>query len=129
MAKSETLDRILLELPGMEQSNPVEDAEFIRFTVRLHIDPLDNRQQAEIYILFTHPEFQQARSTQKGLELAFNRNMMQHSFRDAINGNTVETSVQKDSSGVWRARTVDGVRWMFDERRDLWIKAAMAFGV
>jgi hypothetical protein len=126
-AQSEALNRILLGFPGIEQSNPVEDAAFIRFTIRLHADPLDNHQQPEIYILFTRSEFEQISTTQERLEEAFNRNIRQHSFKDAINGKTVETSVQRDSSGVWRARTVDGVKWMFDKNRDLWIKAPVAF--
>lgn len=126
-AKSEVLNRVLLELPGMEQSNPVENTEFIRFTIRLHIDPLDNNRQPEIFILFTHNEFEHARSTHGGLELAFKRNTRQHSFKDAINGATVETSIQKDGAGVWRALTVDGVRRMFDESRDLWVRDSVAF--
>jgi hypothetical protein len=97
-AKSEVLDRVLSELPGLKQSNPVENTEFIRFTVRLKIDPLDNPRQPEIFILFTHHDLEQARGTHDGLELAFRRNIRQHSFKDEINGKTVETSIQKDSS-------------------------------
>ena len=41
-AKSEALDRILRELPSVGQSDPVEDANFIRFTVQLHIDPSEH---------------------------------------------------------------------------------------
>ena len=127
-AKSEILNRVLLTLPGMEQSNPVENTEFIRFTVRLHIDPLDDHyRQPEIFILFTHTDLEQARRTHEGLELAFERNIRQHSFKDEINGETVETSIQKDHSGVWRALTVDGVKRMFDKSRDLWVRDSTAF--
>jgi hypothetical protein len=84
--KSEVLNRILLELPGLVQSNLVENTKFIRFTVRLHIDPLDNHRQPEIFILFTHHDLEQARGTHDGLELAFRRNIRQHSFKDEING-------------------------------------------
>jgi hypothetical protein len=125
--KSEALDRVLLELPGLEQSNPVENTKFIRFTVRLHIDPLDNHRQPEIFILFTHHDLEQARGTHDGLELAFRRNIRQHSFKDEINGKTVETSIQKDPSGVWRALTVDGVLRVFDKSRDLWVRDSAAF--
>ncbi len=126
-AKSEVLNRVLLELPGLEQSNPVENTEFIRFTVRLHIDPLDNYRQSEIFILFTHNDLEQARSTHDGLEQAFRRSIRRHSFKDEINGKTVETSIEKDSSGVWRALTVDGVRRVFDKSRDLWVRERTAF--
>jgi hypothetical protein len=127
-AKSEILNRVLLKLPGMEQSNPVENTEFIRFTVRLHIDPLDNHyRQPEIFILFTHKDLEQARGTHEGLALAFERNIRQHSFKDEINGKTVQTSIQKDHSGVWRALTVDGVKRMFDKSRDLWVRDSTAF--
>ena len=125
-AKSEVLNRVLLELPGLEQSDPVENA-LIRFTVRLHIDPLDNYRQAEILVLFTHNDLEQARSTHDGLEQAFSQNIRRHSFKDEINGKTVETSIQKDSSGVWRALTVDGVRRVFDKSRDLWVRERTAF--
>ncbi len=74
-AQSEVLNRVLLELSGLEQSNPVENTEFIRFTVRLHVDPLENYQQPEIFILFTHNDLEQARSTHDGLRTAFWRNM------------------------------------------------------
>jgi hypothetical protein len=97
-AKSEALNWVLLELPDIEQSNLVEEAEFIRFAVRLHTDPLDNHQQPEIYILFTYSEFREARATQNVLELAFKRNVRQLAFKDAINGKTAETSVQKRPS-------------------------------
>jgi hypothetical protein len=126
-AKSEILDQVLLKLPGMEQSTPVENTEFIRFTVRLHTDPLDNCRQPEIFILFTHNDLEQARSTHDGLERAFWRNIRRHSFKDEINGATVETSIQKDHSGVWRALTVDGVKRMFDKSRDLWVRDSAAF--
>jgi hypothetical protein len=119
-AKSEILNEVLSTRPGLEQSNPVENTEFIRFTVRLHIDPLDNDyRQPEIFILFTHTALEQARRTHEGLELAFERNMRQHSFKDEINGQTVETSIQKDHSGVWRALTVDEVKRIFDKNRDM----------
>jgi hypothetical protein len=39
-AKSEVLYRVLLELHGLKQSNPVENTEFIRFTVRLKNKPV-----------------------------------------------------------------------------------------
>jgi hypothetical protein len=126
-AKSEVLDRVLLELPGLEQSRPVENTKFIRFTVRLHTDPLDNYRQPEIFILFTHNDLEQARSAPDGLERAFWRNIQRHSFKDEINGKTVETSVQKDHSGVWRALTVDGVTRVFDKSRGLWVRDRAAF--
>jgi hypothetical protein len=126
-AKSEVLNRVLLELPGLKQSNPVENTEFIRFTVRLQIDPLDNHRQPEIFILFTHDDLEQARGTHDGLELAFKRTIRQHSFKDEINGETVKTSIQKDSSGIWRALTVDGVRRAFDKSRDLWVRDSATF--
>jgi hypothetical protein len=126
--KSEVLNRVLLKLPGLEQSNPVENTEFIRFTVRLHIDPLDNHyRQPEVFILFTHTALEQARRTHGELELAFQRNIREHSFKDEINGKTVETSIQKDHSGVWRALTVDGVKRMFDKNRDMWVRDSAAF--
>jgi hypothetical protein len=126
-AKSEVLNRVLLELPGLKQSNPVENTEFIRFTVRLQIDPLDIHRQPEIFILFTRDDFEQARGTHDGLELAFKRTIRRHSFKDEINGKTVETSLQKDSSGIWRALTVDGVRRVFDKSRDLWVRDRATF--
>jgi hypothetical protein len=126
-AMSEVLNRVLLELPGLKQSNPVENTEFIRFTVRLQIDPLDNQRQPEIFILFTHDDLEQDRGTHDGLELAFKRKIRQHSFKDEINGKTVETSIQKDSSGIWRALTVDGVRRVFDKSRDLWVRDSATF--
>ena len=125
--KSEVLNRVLLELPGLKQSNPVENTEFIRFTVRLQIDPLDIHRQPEIFILFTRDDLERARGTHDGLELAFKRTIRQHSFKDEINGKTVETSLQKDSSGIWRALTVDGVRRVFDKSRDLWVRDRATF--
>lgn len=126
--KSEVLNRVLLKLPGLEQSNPVENTEFIRFTVRLHVDPLDNHyRQPEVFILFTHTALEQARRTHGGLELAFERNIREHSFKDEINGKTVETSIQKDHAGVWRALTVDGVKRMFDKNRAMWVRDSAAF--
>jgi hypothetical protein len=127
-AKSEVLNRVLLDLPGLKQSNPVENTEFIRFTVRLQIDPLDIHRQPEIFILFTRDDLEQARGTHDGLELAFKRTIRRHSFKDEINGKTVETSLQKDSSGIWRALTVDGVRRVFDKSRDLWVRDSATFG-
>ena len=127
--KSDALDRVLLELPGLEQSNPVENTKFIRFTVRLHTDLLDNYRQPEIFILFTHNDLEQARNTHDGLERAFWRNIRRHSFKDEMNGKMVETSIQEDPAGVWRALTVDGVRRVFDKSRDLWVRDRAAFAV
>jgi hypothetical protein len=126
-AKSEVLNQVLLELPGVKQSNPVENTEFIRFTVRLQIDPLENHRQPEIFILFTHDDLAKARGTRDGLELAFKRTLRQHCFKDEINGKTVETSIQKDPSGIWRALTVDGIRRVFDKSRDLWVRDGATF--
>jgi hypothetical protein len=128
-AKSDALDRVLLELPGLEQSNPVENTKFIRFTVRLHTDLLDNYRQPEIFILFTHNDLERARNTHDGLERAFWRNIRRHSFKDEMNGKMVETSIQEDPAGVWRALTVDGVRRVFDKSRDLWVRDRAAFAV
>jgi hypothetical protein len=46
-APSEVLDRVLLELCGLDQLTPVEHTKFIRLMVRLHVDPLDNYRQPE----------------------------------------------------------------------------------
>lgn len=108
-AKSETLQRVLSEFPGLEQADPAENGKFIRFTVQLKIDLLDHHQSPEIFLLFTRYEFEQAMCIEGGLELAFRQKLEHHSFKDADSGNTVETSIQKDSSGLWRAKTIDGL--------------------
>lgn len=120
-AKNEALDRVLSGLPRLRQSEPVEDAEYIRFTVELGIDPSDHHQPPEIFALFSRNEFRQASSTRDVSE-RFKQKIEHHSFKDAISGKIVETSAQKDSSGIWRALTVDGLRWVFDRDRDRWIK-------
>ena len=125
--KSEILDRALMEFPGMEQSNPVEDADFFRFTARLRVDSLNNHRQPEIFMIFTHNEFEQAKGIDDGLKQAFRRKLRHHCFKDSINGKTVKTSVQEDRSGVWHAVTVDGAKWIFDRNRNLWVRDSIRF--
>ncbi len=120
-AKNATLDRVLSEIPGVVQSEPVENAEFIRFTVQLQIDPSDHHQPPEIFLLFTQSEFRENNLIPRTLETAFRRKIEQYSFKEP-NGNVVQTSVRKTSSGLWHALAIDGLPWTFDTDRKQWIK-------
>ena len=119
------LDRVLAsgEFPALEQSQPVEcgTSPTVRFTVQLAVDPSDHDQPPEIFIPINPEEALKAKGTRDGLELMFTRKIAQNAFRDASN-NLVRTSVLKGSDGVWRAVTVDGLTWTFDEGRGRWIK-------
>lgn len=125
-AKSAELDRVLSGLPGLEQSDPVENEEFIRFTIQLHINPSDHHQPPAIFILLTQGEFRQAMGSPGALELLFKNRIERHSFKDAINGKMVNTSLHKDRNGRWIAITVDGSMWEFDENKRQWIKGPIS---
>ena len=56
------------------------------------------------------------------LEQIFKSKVEQDSFKDATSGSTIHSNIQKDSSGVWRAVTVDGLVWVFDTDRKRWVK-------
>ncbi len=59
--QSPELDEILQGFPAVKQVDPVEDAEFIRFTIQLRIDPADHPNPPQIFVLFRQSEFMQAR--------------------------------------------------------------------
>jgi hypothetical protein len=121
-ANSAELDRVLSGFPGLDQCKPVESAEFIRFTVQLHIDPSQYHQPPRIFILFTQGSFQQASGA---LELLFKNGIEQHSFMDASSGKLVNTSLHKDCRGIWTAITIDGSIWAFHIEKGVWVKGVI----
>lgn len=105
----EALDRVLSDgFLGLDQSEPVENGSDIRFTIQLLTSPKEHHQPPEVFIPVTRVEFFQAGGTRSGLERILTRKIDQH--------------IQKDDSGTWRARTVDGLRWKYDGRQERWIK-------
>ena len=60
--QSPELDEILQGFPGVKQVDAIEDAEFIRFTIQLRIDPADHPNPPQIFVLFRQSEFMQART-------------------------------------------------------------------
>ena len=119
--KSVVLDQVLLDFPGTEQSNPVENAEFIRFTVRLRVDPSGPDRPPEIFVSFGQAEFLQASATPSELERQFRERITQTSFTDSLNGKLVRTSLQK-VGGIWGAIDVNGQTWKWVESQGYWIK-------
>jgi hypothetical protein len=124
-AKSAELDKVLSGFPGMEQSEPVEDTEFVRFTTQLHIKPSDYHQSPRIFTVLRQSEFHRAKATPGALELLFMSAIGQHSFTDASSGEMVKTCVHKDPSGAWTAITIDGSIWEFHENEGRWMKRAI----
>lgn len=122
VVKSEALDWALRNIPGVAQSNPAEDSNFVRFTVQLDIDPFEHHQLPEAFLLLTQNEFRQACGAPALLEQIFKRKIERDSFKDAVSGETIHTGIQKDAAGIWRARTVDGLMWVFDTDRKRWIR-------
>lgn len=119
---SEELDLVLLDFPCVEQSDPVENAEFIRYTVQLRIDPDDHDQPPQLFLIFSQDEFRKARMVQGVLESQFRTKLEKSSFTDALNGKLVHTSLRQDRNGIWTAITVDGSMWLFDKNQERWIK-------
>jgi hypothetical protein len=98
--KSGELDLVLLQLPGVEQSDAVENAEFIRFTVQLRIDPSDYDQPPQLFLIFSQDEFGRARMAQGALESQLRTKLEKFSFTDALNGKLVRTNFHQDRSGT-----------------------------
>jgi hypothetical protein len=120
--KSAVLDPLISEFPGTEQSNPVENAEFIRFTVQLRVDQSGHAGPPEVFILFGQSEFQQASSTPGELERLFRERITQASFTDQLTGKSVRRSLKK-VGGTWGAIDVNGQTWRGgDESQGYWIK-------
>ena len=121
----EALDRVLSagEFPGLEQAKPVEFglSPTVRFTIQLRINTLEHHQPPQIFVLVTPEEAVKIGRIGEGMELMLKRRIAQTSFK-ADKGYVVDTSIQKDGDGTWRALTVDGLRWKFDKSQDLWTK-------
>ncbi len=121
----EALDRVLSsgEFPGLEQSNPVEDglSPTLRLTVHLRINPDKHDFLVEIFVMVMAEEVTKVRSAQDGLDLLLKGKLAGTSFTEP-NGSVVRTSIQKDGDGIWRATTIDGLRWKFDKNQGFWIK-------
>jgi len=123
--KNPELDQILRGTPGVRQVDAVEDAQFIRFTIELTIDPDDHLGPPQIFILFTQSEFAQLRSTPAMLDAALRNRIERTSFKDGANGSEVRTSLRQDR-GVWFALTVDGSMWEFNPEKGRWIKGPIS---
>jgi hypothetical protein len=120
--KSQELDEILSEFPIVRQGDPVEDVQFIRFTVELQINPADHPSPPRFFLIFVYTEFVHLGSQLGRLESALRGMIAQTSFRDAANGQDVRTSLRKGVDGVWVAVTVDGSVWEFDVKQNRWIE-------
>jgi len=123
--KSHELDKILLDYPRIRQTDAVENSEFIRFTVELQIDPTDHPNPPCLFLLFMQNEFTDAR-TNGTLESQLREKVVSASFKDALNGQQVRTSLRKGPDGIWVAVTVDGSIWAFDVGQNRWIKGPIS---
>ncbi|MGD0136380.1 MAG: hypothetical protein ABSE57_30430 [Bryobacteraceae bacterium] len=124
--QSPELDEILQGFPAVKQVDPVEDAEFIRFTIQLRIDPADHPNPPQIFVLFRQSEFMQARTVPTMLGSALRNKIAQTSFKDGSNGSEIRTTLRQDRNGTWVALTVDGSMWDFDPQKDRWIKGPVS---
>jgi len=124
--QSPELDEILQGFPGVKQVDAIEDAEFIRFTIQLRIDPADHPNPPQIFVLFRQSEFMQARTVPAMLSSALRNKIAQTFFRDGSNGSEIRTSLRQDRNGTWVALTVDGSMWEFDPEKDRWVKGPVS---
>jgi hypothetical protein len=120
--QSQELDQVLQGFPGVKQADAVEDAQFIRFTIELNIDPADHPNPPQIFLLFAQSEFMEVRNVPATLEAAFRNKIVRTSFRDGSNGSEIRTSIGRDRNGAWVALTVDGSMWEFDSVNGRWAK-------
>ncbi len=121
MPKIGILDQVLTKFPGVKQSDPVENALFIRFTVQLQTDPSSQDRPPEIHVQFAQGEFMKASTIPNELERLFRERITETSFTDQLNGATVRTNL-KEIGGVWGAIDVNGQTWQWDQNQGYWIK-------
>jgi hypothetical protein len=124
MPTNDTLDQILTNYPGLNQSPFAEDAEHIRLTTTLDVVPPYDDRPRELFLLFTQNEFRDV-CRRHELERALCRKLAHNAFVDANHHNLIESSVSSDSQGVWRAQTVDGLKWKFDAAQSKWVKSEL----
>jgi hypothetical protein len=122
--KSKELDQVLetMKIPRVEQSDPTPDQKEIRFTVDLCIqppgseDPFSREPRPYIYIFFTRDEFQKCSQSQTTLEKTFKEKIEQRKSDPSYHSKIWQ------EREIWRAMTVSGETWVFDQNRDCWTK-------
>ncbi|HWY21478.1 MAG TPA: hypothetical protein VNX26_09675 [Candidatus Acidoferrum sp.] len=107
-AEIQLLDRVLSAggFPALEQVEPpreLANSLTMRLTVQLRVDPQESLQPPEIHVEVTKGALARDARTRQ-LE------------------RIIAQSVQRDSNGIWKAQTFDGLRWEFDKGVGRWIK-------
>jgi hypothetical protein len=119
------LRNLLSEFPGLELLEKpcgFKDRLAVRFAINLRTDTHEHDTRAEIFIFVTLEEMNQAAGE---LEPILRKKISGSSFIDAKHGQ-ISTFVSKGINADWKAMSLGGSNWMFDQTQGQWVSRVAA---